>query len=158
EVGRVICRPFQGTEGNYKRTERRKDFPVTPPPTVLDDLQASGSTVHAIGKIYEIFNGRGISTWAHTTNNPDHISALQTATESDSTPLICHNGEDWDRLEGMGNDQKGIAPALEPWHAPLPSLQAPLRPGAMMIITADHGNDPTAPSTDHSREYPFLLA
>jgi phosphopentomutase len=157
-VGRVICRPFTGTEGNYTRTERRKDFPVTPPPTVLDELHASGRAVHAIGKIYEIFNGRGITTWAHTTNNPDHIAALQAAAQSDDSPLIFANLEDFDMLYGHRNNPQGMATALEAWDAALPALLAALRPGDLFLITADHGNDPTTTSTDHSREYPFLLA
>ena len=158
EVGRVICRPFEGAEGRFKRTERRKDFPVTPPPTVLDDLAASGFKVHAIGKIYEIFNGRGIATWAHTTNNPAHIAALQAAIENDNSPLIFANLEDFDMLYGHRNDPQGMANALEQWDASLPALLSALRQGDMLLITADHGNDPTTPSTDHSREHPFLLA
>lgn len=158
EVGRVICRPFEGTEGNYRRTERRKDFPVTPPPTVLDALQQSGRAVHAIGKIFEIFNGRGISTWDHTTNNPAHIAALQTAAETNDSPLIFANLEDFDMLYGHRNDPQGMAKALEAWDAALPPILAALRSGDLFLITADHGNDPTTPSTDHSREYPFLIA
>jgi phosphopentomutase len=186
-VGRVICRPFAGGEeemrgngevrkwGNgwsvttfphfpssptpaFTRTERRKDFPVTPPPTVLDELQASGRAVHAIGKIYEIFNGRGITTWAHTTNNPDHIAALHAAVQSDDSPLIFANLEDFDMLYGHRNNPQGMATALEAWDDALSSLLAALRPGDLFLITADHGNDPTTTSTDHSREYPFLLA
>ncbi|HZO88585.1 MAG TPA: phosphopentomutase, partial [Chthonomonadaceae bacterium] len=156
--GRVICRPFVGTEGNFRRTERRKDFPVTPPPTVLDELQESGRAVHAIGKIYEIFNGRGISTWDHTTNNPDHTSALQAAAETNESALIFANLEDFDMLYGHRNDPQGMARALEAWDKALPSILAALRPGDLFLITADHGNDPTTPSTDHSREHPFLLA
>jgi phosphopentomutase len=158
EVGRVICRPFEGTEGHFRRTERRKDFPVTPPPTVLDALQESGRAVHAIGKIYEIFNGRAISTWAHTTNNADHIAALQTAAETNDSPLIFANLEDFDMLYGHRNDPQGLAAALQAWDAALPLILAALRLGDLFLITADHGNDPTTPSTDHSREYPFLLA
>jgi phosphopentomutase len=173
EVGRVICRPFLGdrrktetaslpslkplTAGAFARTERRKDFPVTPPPTVLDDLQKTGYSVHAIGKIYEIFNGRGISTYDHTTNNPAHIAALQTALESNDSALIFANLEDFDMLYGHRNNPQGMAQALEQWDAALPNLIPALRLDDIFIITADHGNDPTTPSTDHSREYPFLL-
>lgn len=177
EVGRVICRPFTGdggpdsgvrellaatasppTPGPFTRTERRKDFPVIPPPTVLDALQQAGKTVHAIGKIYEIFNGRGISTWAHTTNNPAHIAAVLAAIETDDSPLIFANLEDFDMLYGHRNDPQGMATALEAWDTALEAILAALRPGDLLLITADHGNDPTTPSTDHSREYPFLLA
>lgn len=156
-VGRVICRPFAGEEGRFKRTERRKDYPVTPPPTVLDDLRKANRSVHAIGKIYEIFNGRGITTWDHTTNNADHIQALVTAARHNDSPLIFANLEDFDMLYGHRNDPQGMASALEMWDQALPELLDALRPGDLLLITADHGNDPTTPSTDHSREYPFLL-
>jgi phosphopentomutase len=160
EVGRVICRPFlgEGTAPNpFRRTERRKDFPVSPPPTALDELRASGRAVHAIGKIYEIFNGQGITTWDHTTNNAAHIAALQNAVESNDSALIFANLEDFDMLYGHRNDPQGMAEALEVWDAALPPILAALRPGDLLILTADHGNDPTTPSTDHSREHPFLL-
>jgi phosphopentomutase len=158
EVGRVICRPFIGTEGDFRRTERRKDYPVSPPPTVLDDLITAGRTVHAIGKIYEIFNGRGITSWDHTTNNPDHIAALLRAAQESESDLLFANLEDFDMLYGHRNDPVGMAAALEAWDTALPSILSALRPGDLLLITADHGNDPTTPSTDHSREYPFLLA
>ena len=187
EVGRVICRPFvggvQGTgnreqgTGNaensdaiqnpkskiqnspaFTRTERRRDFPVPPPPTVLDELTQAGFAVHAIGKIYEIFDGHGIAAWDHTTNNIAHIQALQTAAESSEADLIFANLEDFDMLYGHRNDPQGMARALETWDAALPAILDALNPGDIFIITADHGNDPTTPSTDHSREYPFLLA
>ena len=157
-VGRVICRPFTEEAPNFKRTERRKDYPVSPPPTVLDAMQEAGLAVHAIGKIYEIFNGRGITTWDHTTNNAAHIAALQTAAELNNSPLIFANLEDFDMLYGHRNDPQGMANALEAWDAALPPLLEALRPGDLLLLTADHGNDPTTASTDHSREYPFLLA
>lgn len=173
EVGRVICRPFLGDRrkndtaalpalkplapGAFVRTENRKDFPVTPPPTVLDDLVNEGFSVHAIGKIYEIFNGRGISTYDHTTNNPAHIAALQTAVESNDSALIFANLEDFDMLYGHRNNPQGMAQALEHWDAALANLLPALRPNDIFLVTADHGNDPTTASTDHSREYPFLL-
>lgn len=157
-VGRVICRPFEGDPTNFRRTERRKDFPLSPPRTVLDDLCAAGRTVHAIGKIYEIFNGRGITSWDHTTNNPAHIAALLTAARSNRSQLIFANLEDFDMLYGHRNDPQGMAEALEAWDAALPDLLEALGPTDLLLITADHGNDPTTPSTDHSREYPFLLA
>ncbi len=146
------------TPGEFKRTERRKDFPVMPPPTVLDDLIDGGFSVHAIGKIYEIFNGRSISTYDHTTNNAAHIAALQSAVEINDSALIFANLEDFDMLYGHRNDPQGMARALEAWDAALPKLLQNLRQGDIFLITADHGNDPTTASTDHSREYPFLLA
>ena len=157
-VGRVICRPFEGAFPDFKRTERRKDFPLSAPTTVLDELLAAGARVHAIGKIYEIFNGRGITTWDHTTNNAAHISALIAAARSDESQLIFANLEDFDMLYGHRNDPQGMAKALEAWDAAMPELLEALRPTDLLLITADHGNDPTTPSTDHSREYPFLLA
>ena len=158
EVGRVICRPFAGSEGCFKRTERRKDYPVSPPLTVLDELKNAKIAVHAIGKIFEIFNGRGITTFDHTTNNAAHIAALQQAAESKRTGLVFANLEDFDMLYGHRNDPQGMANALQVWDEALPALLTALRPGDLLLITADHGNDPTTPSTDHSREYPFLLA
>ena len=171
-VGRVICRPFLGDggfgaeaspthtliPGPFTRTERRKDFPLDSPPTVLDALTAANRPVHAIGKIFEIFNGRGIATWAHTTNNADHIAALQTAMESDDSSLIFANLEDFDMLFGHRNNPQGMAQALETWDIGLGELLPKLRPTDLLLLTADHGNDPTTASTDHSREYPFLLA
>ncbi|MCS6775272.1 MAG: phosphopentomutase [Chloroherpetonaceae bacterium] len=157
-VGRVICRPFVGTSGHYRRTERRRDFPLTPPPTVLNDLQASGRHVHAIGKIFEIFNGSGISSRDHTTSNPAHIEALCNAIRHNESALIFANLEDFDMLYGHRNDPQGMARALEEWDRALPELVGNLRPGDLFLITSDHGNDPVTPSTDHSREYPFLLA
>ncbi len=157
-VGRVICRPFEGEEGSYKRTERRKDFPVAPPPTVLNALQEAGHGVHAIGKIFEIFHGSGISTWDHTTNNAAHTAALTTAIESNESALIFANLEDFDMLYAHRNDPNGLAAALEEWDAALPGILNRLRPGDLFLMTSDHGNDPTTPSTDHSREYAFLLA
>ena len=157
-VGRVICRPFTGEAGHFKRTENRKDYPLPSPPNVLDDLSAAGMAVHAIGKIYEIFNGRGIATYDHTTNNAAHIAALQNAAQHNDSPLIFANLEDFDMLYGHRNDPRGMADALQTWDAALPALLDALRPGDVLLLTADHGNDPTTPSTDHSREYPFLLA
>jgi phosphopentomutase len=160
-IGRIICRPFMGNgeESNpFRRTERRKDFPVSPPHTMLDDLINAGKHVHAIGKIGEIFDGRGISSFAHTTNNPAHIAALREAAESSDADLIFANLEDFDMLYGHRNDVAGMARALEEWDSALPDILGALKLGDLLIITSDHGNDPTTPSTDHSREYPFLLA
>ncbi|MCL5283827.1 MAG: phosphopentomutase [Armatimonadetes bacterium] len=157
EVGRVIARPFEGEPGSFRRTERRKDYPVTPPATVLDELTSAGLGVHAIGKIYEIFNARGITTWDYTTNNPSHISALQRAAEQNSSALIFANLEDFDMLYGHRNDPAGMAAALKQYDDSLPDFLNALKPSDLFILTADHGNDPTTPSTDHSREHPFLL-
>ncbi len=158
EVGRVICRPFEGASGAFRRTERRRDYPVAAPHNVVDALAETGRRVHAIGKINEIFNGRAITSWAHTTNNADHIAALQEAAETCDDSLIFANLEDFDMLYGHRNNPAGMAQALHEWDSALPQVLAALRPGDLFVITADHGNDPTTPSTDHSREYTFLLA
>jgi phosphopentomutase len=157
-VGRVIARPFVGTPGAFKRTEGRRDYPLTPPPTLLDALTDSGRKVHAIGKINEFFNGRGIASWDQTTNNADHTAALIRAARENESCLIFANLEDTDMLYGHRNDPRGFADALEAFDAAMPELLAALRPGDLFLLTNDHGNDPTTPSTDHSREYAFLLA
>jgi phosphopentomutase len=157
-VGRVICRPFEGTPGSFKRTERRKDFPLTPPENTLDALQAAGRKVHSIGKITEFFNGRGIATWDATTNNAAHMAALFEAAKTNDSSLIFANLEDFDMLYGHRNDPRGFADALETFDLELPNMIDALRDGDLLILTNDHGNDPTTPSTDHSREYAFLLA
>lgn len=157
-VGRVIARPFEGEPGAFRRTERRRDFPLDPPPNVLDELAESGRAVHAIGKIHEFFNGRGIATWDATTNNADHMTALIRAAQSADSALVFANLEDFDMLYGHRNDPRGFAEALETFDAALPALLDALRPTDLLILTNDHGNDPTTPSTDHSREHAFLLA
>jgi phosphopentomutase len=157
-VGRVICRPFEGEEGSYERTGRRRDFPVDPPPNLLDALRRAGRRVHAIGRIGEIFNGRGIDAWDHTTNNEAHVEAVRRAAETSESDLVFANLEDFDMLFGHRNDARGLAGALEAWDRELPSILAALGEGDLFIITSDHGNDPTTPSTDHSREHALLLA
>lgn len=157
-VGRVIARPFEGHAGAYRRTERRRDFPLDPPPTTLDALQAAGRSVHAIGKIREFFNGRGITTWDDTSNNADHIAALIHAAKSNRSSLIFANLEDFDMLFGHRNEPQGFADALQNFDAALPQILEPLLEGDLLILTNDHGNDPTTPSTDHNREYALLLA
>jgi phosphopentomutase len=157
-VGRVIARPFEGHAGAYRRTERRRDFPLDPPPTTLDALQAAGHSVHAIGKIREFFNGRGVTTWDDTSNNADHIAALIHAAQSNRSSLIFANLEDFDMLFGHRNEPQGFADALQSFDAALPQILEPLQEGDLLILTNDHGNDPTTPSTDHNREYAFLLA
>ena len=157
-VGRVIARPFEGEPGSFRRTERRKDYPLDPPRNAMDVLAESGRSVHAIGKIHEFFNGRGIGSWDQTTNNADHMKALVEAVKSNPADLIFANLEDFDMLYGHRNDPRGLADALESFDAELPNVLERLRPGDLLVLTNDHGNDPTTPSTDHSREYAFLLA
>jgi phosphopentomutase len=156
-VGRVITRPFEGGAGAFKRTERRRDYPLTPPPTTLDALAEAGHAVHAIGKIWEFFDGRGIASWDHTTNNADHMAALVRAAQTNRSSLVFANLEDFDMLYGHRNDPQGFAEALHVFDAALPQVFDALGPADLILFTNDHGNDPTTPSTDHSREHAFLL-
>lgn len=157
-VGRVIARPFVGRPGSFVRTERRRDFPLAPPPNLLDELANGGHRVHAIGKIHEFFAGRGIDQWDATTNNADHTQALVRAAGESSASLIFANLEDFDMLYGHRNDPVGFAAALAAFDAALPAILERLDARDLLILTNDHGNDPTTPSTDHSREHALLLA
>jgi len=160
EVGRVIARPFTGKPGSFARDHAaRHDYAVPPPPgMLLDKLRDSGVPVYSVGKIYDIFLGRGISHSAKTKNNADGMAKTIAAVEELERGLVFINLVDFDSMYGHRNDVKGFAAALEAFDAWLPSLLERLRPGDLLIITADHGNDPTTPSTDHSREYVPLLA
>jgi phosphopentomutase len=158
-VARVIARPFVGAPGSYTRTYNRKDFAMPPPvPTVLERLVAAGVPVHGVGKIPDIFNRRGITDELHTEGNADGL--LKTAALLDRVPagLVFVNLVDFDMLYGHRNDPAHYAQALEELDRALPGLLAKLRPGDLWALTADHGCDPTTPSTDHSREYVPLLA
>ncbi|MBN1642498.1 MAG: phosphopentomutase [Anaerolineae bacterium] len=159
-VGRVIARPFVGPiDGKYVRTENRRDFALPPPhPTILDRLVAAGQRVMAVGKIEDIFAHRGISASIHSTNNMAGVDATLHFMRESSTGLIFANLVDFDMLYGHRNDPRGYAEALEAVDARLPELLAALRPTDLLLLTADHGNDPTTTSTDHSREYVPLLA
>jgi phosphopentomutase len=158
-VGRVIARPFTGEDGGWKRTERRRDYAVEPVgETILDGLTSMGQTVLGIGKIEDIFCGRGVTHVDHTTNNPDGIRAPIDALKFGGDAFIFTNLVDFDMLYGHRNDVEGYARALEYFDAQLPEIIGSLRPGDILYITADHGCDPTTPSTDHSREYVPVLA
>lgn len=157
-VGRVISRPFLGESGNYWRTENRRDYALAPfRDTILDALDRAGHEVVGIGKIEDIFCHRGITTVDHTKNNPAGIAATQRFLESGAGELIFTNLVDFDMLYGHRNDVEGYAAALEAFDAALPAMLGALREGDLLMITADHGCDPTTPSTDHSREYIPLL-
>ncbi|MCX7967948.1 MAG: phosphopentomutase [Armatimonadetes bacterium] len=158
EVARVIARPFIGTPGNFKRTPRRKDFSVPPPyPTLLDALTESGLTVVTVGKVDDIFAGRGVSKAVHTSDNHDGMEQVEKlATEGDFDFLWC-TLVDFDTVYGHRNNPQGFAQALEEFDFWLGKFLPKLREGDLLLITADHGNDPTTPSTDHSREYVPLL-
>ncbi len=157
-VGRVIARPFIGSNGNYTRTERRKDFSLEPPEnTLLDYVKASGMECAGVGKIEDIFAMRGITRSVHTTNNHDGIEQTIAYLKEDFGGLIFTNLVDTDMLYGHRNDIKGFASALEYFDSRLPDIIKAMKEDDILFITADHGCDPTTPSTDHSREYIFLL-
>jgi phosphopentomutase len=158
EVGRVIARPFLGSPGQFTRTANRHDYAVPPPSgMLLDQLEASGVTVHSIGKISDVFLGRGIRRSDKTKNNADGMAKTLDATEQTREGLIFVNLVDFDQQYGHRNDVEGYGAALEQFDAWLPQLEKVLKPDDVAILTADHGCDPTTPSTDHSREYVPLL-
>lgn len=158
EVGRVIARPFTGESGEYKRTSNRKDYAVPPPRgMLLDQLHAAKVPVHSVGKIFDVFLGRGISVYDKTKTNAEGMATTLEAMEHTKDGLIYVNLVDFDMLFGHRNDVEGYARALEECDAWLPSLQAAMNDGDLAIFCADHGCDPTTPSTDHSREYTPLL-
>jgi phosphopentomutase len=161
-VARVIARPFVGpVDGRYQRTERRRDFSALPSgPTLLDQLVEAGRPVMAVGKIEDIYAHRGISEAIHSTNNMAGVDAtLEFMLKSTcSGGLIFTNLVDFDMLYGHRNNPRGYADALQAVDARLPELLDALRSEDVLFFTADHGNDPTTTSTDHSREYVPLLA
>ena len=157
-VGRVIARPFTGTSGAYTRTENRKDYAVAPfKDTILDGIKDRGMDVVAIGKIEDIFCHRGITTVDHTKNNPAGIEATQRFIDAGTGDFIFTNLVDTDMLYGHRNDVEGYGAALEYFDAHLPDMMNALNEGDILMVTADHGCDPTYPGTDHTREYIPLL-
>jgi len=157
-VARVIARPFVGSPGNFVRTDRRKDFSVPPPgPTVLDALREAGCEVVGIGKICDIFANQGVSRCVHIHNNLDGIQQTIEAIRTSRPGLIFTNLVDFDSLWGHRNDPKGFAAGLSQFDEYLPEIQTAMQEEDVLIVTADHGNDPTTPSTDHSREKVPLL-
>lgn len=157
-IGRVIARPFEGESGAYRRTANRKDYAMAPAPgMLLDRLAAAKVPVHSVGKIFDVFLGRGIQLYDKTKTNADGMAKTLAAMAESKSGLIFVNLVDFDMLFGHRNDVEGYARALEECDAWVPSLLAVLAPGDLVIFTADHGCDPTTPSTDHSREYTPLL-
>ncbi|HEY8463694.1 MAG TPA: phosphopentomutase [Bacillota bacterium] len=157
-VGRVIARPFTGVPGNFYRTAGRKDFTLLPPaPTVLDRLKAAGLTVFGVGKIEDIFSGQGLTDSNHTQNSMETLAFISELLERDFRGLVFANCIDFDMLYGHRNDVRGFAKALADVDAWLGNNLSRLAPGDVLILTADHGVDPTTSSTDHSREYTPLL-
>jgi len=159
EVGRVIARPFLGSPGSFTRTVNRKDYAVPPPQgMLLDRLEEAGVSVFSVGKIFEVFLGRGIGGHEKTVSNADGMAKTLAALRDEPSGLIFVNLVDFDMLYGHRNDVEGYGRALEQADAWLPSLLDKLTAGDLLILTADHGCDPTTASTDHSREYVPLLA
>ncbi|MBP6471463.1 MAG: phosphopentomutase [Chloroflexi bacterium] len=160
EVSRVIARPFVGQPGSFTRTANRHDFSVVPPqPTLLDALQEAGLMVYAVGKINDIFVGQGITDYVYTQDNNDGVDkTLAAIRERRERGLIFTNLVDFDAQFGHRNNPQGYADALAEFDRRLPEILAALAADDLLVLTADHGNDPTTPSTDHSREYvPILL-
>jgi phosphopentomutase len=160
-VGRVIARPFTGSPGNFHRTERRHDYVVEPPhPMLLDVLAERGVPVFGVGKIHDIYNGRGVQSYVTTKDNVDGMMKIRAAMNERPGGMIFANLVDFDMLYGHRKDVEGFARSLEDFDALLGPLLAAMEPGDLLIITADHGCDPDNfnPSTDHSREYvPILM-
>jgi phosphopentomutase len=159
-VARVIARPFVGAPGSFRRTSRRHDYAVAPSAdTLLDRLTARGIPVTAVGKINDLFAGRGIGRAIPTSSDADGMRALASLMEQPAGGLIFLNLVDFDTVYGHRNDVAGYAENLERFDERLGDLLSRLRDDDLLVVTADHGNDPTTPSTDHSREYvPVLLS
>ncbi|MFZ0582183.1 MAG: phosphopentomutase [Candidatus Acidiferrales bacterium] len=160
-VGRVIARPFAGTPGNFKRTERRHDYAVEPPrPMMLDVLADPKVPVFGVGKIHDIYNGRGVDDYATTKNNTDGMNKLTEALAKRPKGLIFANLVDFDMLYGHRKDVEGFARSLEEFDELLGPFLDALASTDLLLITADHGcdPDPVNPTTDHSREYVPILA
>jgi phosphopentomutase len=157
-VGRVIARPFVGSKGNFTRTTNRRDFSLVPPsPTILDVLHAAGIETVSVGKVDDLFAGSGLSEKLHTKSNAEGIEYVVKEASRMKSGLIFANLVDFDTLYGHRNDPQGFAAALEGFDRELPKILETINTGDLLILTADHGNDPVTPSTDHSREYVPLL-
>ena len=160
-VGRVIARPFAGPPSNFQRTERRHDYAIEPPRPMLLDVLAEGSVpVFGIGKIHDIYNGRGVDDYVTTKNNADGMAKLENAVAQRSKGLVFANLVDFDMLYGHRKDVEGFARSLEEFDVLLGPLLSALSSSDLLILTADHGcdPDPVNPTTDHSREYVPILA
>jgi phosphopentomutase len=157
-VGRIIARPFVGTSGNYTRTTNRKDFSLDPPSdTILDYLFNAGIETIAVGKINDLFNYKGIKTKLKTKSNNEGIDRIIESGKMKNGSMIFANLVDFDVNYGHRNDPEGFAKALNEFDTRLPEILNIIDESDCLILTADHGNDPTTPSTDHSREYVPLI-
>ncbi|PYP80560.1 MAG: phosphopentomutase [Gemmatimonadetes bacterium] len=158
DVSRVIARPFVGQPGAYVRTDNRRDFALAPPDeTLLDDLAAAGVPRAGVGKVDDLFAGRALRA-RHTRGNTEGIQAILEWLRGEQGGLLFANLVDFDTLYGHRNDPAGFEGALREFDHALPAIRSALREDDLLFITADHGNDPTTPSTDHAREYVPLLA
>ena len=158
-VGRIIGRPYLGTEGNFVRTSNRHDYALNPHgKTALDMLKEAGKDVIAIGKINDIFNGQGITEFVYTKSNMDGVDKLVAVLKQDFEGLSFTNLVDFDASYGHRRDVEGYAKALAEFDARIPEIIENMHDDDLLIITADHGNDPTYKGTDHTREYVPLLA
>jgi len=157
-VGRVIARPFVGTPGHFKRTANRRDFALPPSgETLLDRMTAASAPVIAIGKIEDLFAGRGITRAFHTASDDEGMDQVERQMNELDAGFVFANLVDFDTQYGHRNDVEGYARNLERFDARLAAVLPRLRDADLLIVTADHGNDPTTPSTDHAREYVPLL-
>ncbi len=158
-MGRVIARPFAGAPGTFARTANRHDYAMPPTrETLLDRLHAAGVPVATVGKVGDLFAGRGVTSSVPTTSDDHGVTEVCAALDGGAPGLLFANLVDCDSLYGHRNDVEGYAANLERFDARLGEILRRLRPGDLFVVTADHGNDPTTPSTDHSREYVPLLA
>ncbi|MGO1919043.1 MAG: phosphopentomutase, partial [Alkalibacterium gilvum] len=158
-IGRIIARPYLGEPGDFNRTSNRHDYALSPfGDTVLDSLKDDGKDVIAVGKIDDIFNGKGITDSVRTKSNMDGVDQLLKVMDKDFTGMSFTNLVDFDALYGHRRNVEGYRDALEAFDARLPEIYDALSENDLLIITADHGNDPTAAGTDHTREYiPVLV-
>jgi phosphopentomutase len=158
DVSRVIARPFEGKPGAYKRTPNRRDYSIEPPSeTLLDALSAAGITRAGVGKVDDLFAGRSLTS-RHTASNAEGIRGIKDWLSTAESGFLFANLVDFDQLYGHRNDVAGFYGALREFDAALPSITSRLKEDDLLFITADHGNDPTTPSTDHARERVPLLA
>jgi phosphopentomutase len=158
-VGRVIARPFAGEPGQYERTPDRHDFSLLPPqPNYLSMLRDAGVRVYAVGKIADIFAGQDVDESHPTKSNVEGISTTVSLLESVEQGLVFVNLVETDMLWGHRNDPENFHRCLQDFDRRLPDILEALRPGDLLVLTSDHGCDPTTPSTDHSREHALLLA
>ncbi|HZT13398.1 MAG TPA: phosphopentomutase [Candidatus Baltobacteraceae bacterium] len=156
-VNRVIARPFIGQPGAFVRTANRRDYAIEPPPSILDELAGKGVPIHAVGKICDIYCGHGIQTSVRVADNHDAMSKTFDLLEKADQGFIFVNLNDFDSKYGHRRNVRGYGEALQALDAQIPTLESLLRPGDQVIFTADHGCDPTAPGSDHTREFvPYI--